>query len=135
MPDVDKVGLKSEEDNIVELNAPRIDERITIQPIQSSRRGKEKTRLRPTRSKRILMFLITGKATQAEKDALEDVSRNWWLKEGTKDGRIRFKWGDNKGDGTTPGSYYDCAIRKADFTEEAAHEKYDYLIELIEGEF
>ena len=136
MPDVDKVGFKSEDDDILELNAPRIDQRITIKPIESERAGKEKTKVRPSRSRRMLLFIITGKATQPEKDDLEDASRNWWAKGsgGTK-GRIRFKWGDNKGDGSVAGAYYDCAIRKADFTEEAAHEKYDYMVELIEGDF
>lgn len=132
------VELRAEDhpttDDII-LSSVRIDQRVTVRPIEIQRAGKDKTYTRPTRSKRMVLFILTGKATQTEKDALEDASRNWWEKTGTKDGRIRFKWGDNKGDGSSAGTYYDCAIRKADFTEEAAHKKYDYIIELIEGDF
>ena len=115
----------------IELNSVRVDQRITIKPKVYERTGQEDPRGSAYRSTRVQIFLITGKATQAEKDAIEKASAEWWRIEGTKNGRIRFKWSDNKGDGSVAGSYYNCAIQKTDFTQEAAHEKYDYIIELI----
>lgn len=136
MADVDKVGFKSQNDDVLELNAPRIDQRITIKPKEYARPGKEDTYANPERGTRMQLFIITGKATQAEKDELEVASRTWWdLGSGQYQGRVRFKWGDNKGDGSVAGTYYDCVFRKTDFTQEAAHEKYDYIIELLKSEF
>lgn len=136
MADVDKVGFKSEDGDVLELNAPRIDQQSTTNPIKVERATKPEPKLRPGRSTRVPLFIITGKATQAEKDDLEAADRTWFLKgSGNTKGRVKFKWGDNKGDGTNAGSYYECAFRKFNFTQEAAHEKYDYIIELIEGDF
>lgn len=130
------VELVPETGSTITLYSVRVDQRTTTNPIEVDRPGKEKPRLRPGRSIRIPLILITGKATQTEKDDLEAVERTWWgLGTGATKGRVRFKWGNNKGDGSIAGSYYNCALRKIDFTEEAAHAKYDYIIELIEGEF
>jgi hypothetical protein len=145
MADVQVIGLKSEADDIIEFKEDptaegfrtlRIDQRITLKPIEYARPGKEDTTANPERGERMQLFIITGKATQAEKDALEDASRTWYkLGSGKYQGRVRFKWGDNKGDGSVAGSYYDCVFRKTDFTEEAAKAKYDFMIELLKSEF
>ena len=113
------------------LKSVRIDQRITVTPISYEFAGDEKTKVKPTRSKRRMLFIITGKATQTEKDALEDASANWWRKgSAPTQGRVRFYWGTNNG-----GEPYGCAITKADFSKEGKALKYDYLVELLEGEF
>jgi len=109
----------------------RVDHRITITALLFERPGKEKPKAKPTRSKRSILFIITGKATQAEKDALEAASETWWTKgSAPTKGRVRFYWGANNG-----GEPYECAITKADFSKEGKALKYDYLVELAEGEF
>ena len=113
------------------LKSVRIDHRVTLTVLLHERPGQETPKARPTRSKRSILFIITGKATQAEKDALESASATWWLKgSGATKGRVRFYWGANNG-----GEPYNCAITKADFSKEGKALKYDYLVELAEGEF
>jgi hypothetical protein len=118
----------------LELKSVRVDQRVTVKPHEYERPKKEAVKCRAAYAKRTTLFIITGKATQSEKDDLETASKKWWQEETSGDsdnkGRVRFLWGTNNGS-----EYYNCAIRKADFTQEAAHEVYDYLIELIECEF
>ena len=130
------VELKSEWDNTIELTLTRVDQRIIHTPILYSRPGDETLIAKPEHGKRQGLFILTGKATQAEKSAIEDASRSWWTQgAGTTQGRIRFKWGDNKGDGEEAGTYYSCVLGKVDFWKEGKAEKYDFLIELIESDF
>jgi len=113
------------------FKATRIDHRVTVSALLYERPGQEKPKARPTRSKRSILFIITGKATQTEKDALESASATWWTKgSGATKGRVRFYWGDNNG-----GNPYECAITKADFSNEGKMLKYDYMVELAEGAF
>lgn len=127
------VKIKPEEGeyNELTLKSVRVDQRITVKPHEYERPKEEEVKCRAAHSKRITLFIVTGKATQSEKDDLEAASRKWWQEgELPNKGRVRFRWGTNNNSG-----YYNCAIRKADFTQESAHENYDYLIELIECHF
>jgi len=119
--------LKSEAEEEIPLTLTRVDQRVTLQSVEYTPPGREIGWARPEFSKRIVLFILTGRATQAEKEALEGASRNWWTKgEGSAQGRVRFLWGD---------ATYNCYITKADFSKDAAAEKYDYLIELKEADF
>lgn len=125
------VKIKNEYDTEVELRAIRVDQRITLNVIVADRAGQELPKIRPTRSRRRVLFIITGKATQAEKDDIETASKTWWsLGSGTTKGRVRFYWGENNG-----GNAYNCAITKTDIWKESNKAKYEYLMELEEGAF
>lgn len=113
------------------LKSVRVDQRISLKPHEYERPQQEEVKCRAAYSKRMTLFLITGKATQSEKDDLETASKKWFQEgSGANKGRVRFLWGTNNGS-----AYYNCAIRKTDFTQEAAREVYDYLIELVECSF
>lgn len=115
----------------LELKSVRVDQRVTLKPHEYERPKAEEIKCRAAYTKRMTLFIITGKATQSEKDDLEAASKKWWQEgSGANKGRVRFKWGTNNSSG-----YYNCAMRKADFTQEAARENYDYLIELVECSF
>jgi len=115
----------------IELKVTRVDHKMTVKPILHERPGQELPKGRPTRSKRSPLFLITGKATQAEKDILEDMNATWWLKgTGTTKGRIRFYWGTNNG-----GTPYNCVLMDVNCWKESPKKKYEYIIELAEVAF
>lgn len=125
------VKLTNESDEDLTLYVTRVDQRITIEPIVVERAGQELPKARPTRSKRKVLFIITGKATQTQKNAIETASETWWdLGSGATQGRIRFTWDTNNG-----GSAYECVFTKVDFWKESGKQKYEYLIELEEGDF
>ena len=125
------VKIKNEQGTEIELTVTRVDQRVTVEAIIAARAGQELPKIRPTRSRRRSLFIVTGKATAAEADALETASKNWWtLGSGATKGRIRFYW-----DTRNSGNPYDCAITKYDNWKEGGKQKYEYLLELEEGAF
>jgi len=125
------VKIKSETDIEIVLRVTRVDQRVAVTPVVADRAGQELPKIRPGRSRRRSLFIISGKATQAEKDSIEAASKNWWmLGTGAMMGRVRFFWGENNG-----GNPYACSIMKVDMWKESNKEKYEFLIELEEGAF
>jgi|GEM_PF-1025653 len=125
------VKIKAEDDTEYTLTATRVDQRIEYTIPFNPRAGKELPRIRPTRSARKAMFIVTGRATQTEKDNLEAASKTWFEKgTGATSGRVRFTWGENNS-----GNPYNTCIWKLDIWKEAAEEKYEFLLELQEGDF
>ena len=125
------VKIKAEDDTEYTLTAERVDQRIEYTIPFTERAGKDLPRIRPTRGARKCLFIVTGRATQTQKNQLETASKTWFEKgSGNTQGRVRFTWGENNG-----GTPYDTAIWKLDIWKEAKAEKYEYLMELQEAEF
>ena len=125
------VKIKNELGTEIALTAIRVDQHVTTEAPIAPRAGQALPRIRPSRSRGRSLFIVTGKATAAEADALETANKTWWaLGTGETKGRIRFYWDTRNG-----GNPYDCAMTKYDNWKEGRKQKFEYLLELEEGAF
>ena len=122
------VKIKAEDSTEYTLTVERVDQRISLGPTITKRPGQQLPRGRPARSTREVLFIVTGRATQSQKDNLESASKTWFTNgSGSTQGRVRFTWGENNS-----GNPYNCVLLKLDIWKEGKAEKYEYLMELEE---